>query len=807
MKAVILAGGKGTRLRPLTCNIPKPMVPLLDRPVMEYTIELLKKHGITEIAVTMQHLPEVIRQYFGDGSEFGVRLHYFEEDTPLGTAGSVKNAEEFLDETFIVISGDALTDFDLSVAVAYHRDKQAIGTLLLTNVELPLDFGVVVTNEDGEITRFLEKPGWGEVFSDTVNTGIYILEPEIFQFFDRGIPYDFSNDLFPLLLMVGCPLYGYEARGYWSDIGNLTQYRQTQFDMLDRKVDVSIHGAEILPQVWIGERVKIHRNITFNGPAFIGNECVLEDGVSIGSYSVIGSGSMLKRQSALERAVIWRRAIVNQCAEVRGATLGRQAIVGSGAVVYDGAVIGDSSQIGLKSFVQPGMKVWPNKTVDNYTRLSQSFIWGEKRSKALFGQWGVKGSCQSEMTTAFANKLALAFGTILPVGQCVGVGHDESPYAGLIAEALAAGLHASGLNTGDFGAVHSAVSRYAVYQGDYVAGLHVRRFDSRDDEQYVVEFFDETGLPIPREAERKVEQALFQDDFRRIKPQQAGCAAEAHAVIADYREHILKTVETAAIRDMRFTVAIHCDSRHYQDIFPELLEILGCRVVQIDDPEAGLHELSRTVKIVKADLGVSLDTNGQLINIVARDGLTVDAEIVGLLQIIMQMRQEEGPLHVPVNLPAIVEWLGEAYNRTVIRTKADVRSMMEGCRKEGLYLRFDGMYMLVRLLEFMASEGKSLSQLARRIPRFALSRRMVECPWQDKGKIMRFLLEDTRGKQVELIDGIKIFHEEGWTLVLPDIDEPVFRVIVSSYSLQKAEELATACARKIEDYKHKITVS
>lgn len=805
MKAVILAGGKGTRLRPLTCNIPKPMVPLLDRPVMEYTIELLKKHGIKEIAVTTQHLPEVIRQYFGDGSEFGVHLHYFDEDTPLGTAGSVKNAEEFLDETFIAISGDALTDFDLSAAVAFHREKQAVGTLMLARVELPLDFGVVVTNGDGEITRFLEKPSWGEVFSDTVNTGIYILEPDIFHYFDRGIPYDFSNDLFPLLLMVGCPLYGYIAQGYWSDIGNLSQYRQAQFDMLDRKVDVLIRGAEILPHVWIGERVKIHRNIVFNGPAFIGNECVLEDGVYIGSYSIVGSGSMLKRQSVLERAVIWRRAVVNQCAEVKGATLGRQAIVGSGAVVYDGAVIGDSSQIGLKSFVQPGMKVWPNKAVDNYTRLSQSFIWGEKRSQALFGQWGVKGSCESEMTTAFANKLALAFGTLLPIGQRVGVGHDESPYARLIAEALAAGLHASGLNTGDFGAVPSAVSRYAVYNGEYAAGLHVRRIDGRDDEQYVVEFLDDAGLPISREIERKVEQALFQDDFRRIRPQQAGSGAEAYSVLTDYLEHILGVVETSAVRDMRYTIVIHNEYRHVHDVLPKLLQILGCRVVQIGDPEAGLNELSRMVKTEKADLGIRLDTNGQFIKLVAEDGLAIDDGIVELLQIIMQMRQEDGALHVPVNVPGIVERLGEACNRTVIRTKADVRSMMEGCRKEGLYLRFDGVYMLVRLLEFMAIEGKKVSELSRRIPRFALSKKMVECPWQDKGKVMRYLLEDTRGKQVELIDGIKIFHEGGWTLVLPDIDEPVFRVFASSYSLKNAEELAAACTRKIEEYKHKIT--
>ena len=240
MKAVIMAGGKGTRLRPLTSHLPKPMVPLLDRPCMEYIIDLLKRHGITEIAVTVQYLPQVIRSHFGDGSEYGVSLHYFEEIMPLGTAGSVKNAEAFLDETFLVISGDALTDFDLSQAIAYHREKQALGTLVLTRVEVPLEYGVVMTQEDGRIIRFLEKPSWSEVFSDTVNTGIYVLEPEMLSFFEPEQTFDFSKDLFPLVMKRDLPLYGYVADGYWSDIGNLTQYRETQFDMLNGHVEVDI---------------------------------------------------------------------------------------------------------------------------------------------------------------------------------------------------------------------------------------------------------------------------------------------------------------------------------------------------------------------------------------------------------------------------------------------------------------------------------------------------------------------------------------------------------------------------------------
>lgn len=196
MKSVIMAGGEGTRLRPLTCNIPKPMVPVVNKPVMEHIIELLRKYNLTDIAVTLQYLPNIIKNYFSDGREFDVNLRYYVEDKPMGTAGSVKNAEDFLDDTFVVISGDALTDIDLKKAIDFHFSKKSMATLVLKKVEIPLEYGVVVTDEDGRITRFLEKPSWGEVFSDTVNTGIYILSPEVLKYYNKNEIFDFSKDLF-----------------------------------------------------------------------------------------------------------------------------------------------------------------------------------------------------------------------------------------------------------------------------------------------------------------------------------------------------------------------------------------------------------------------------------------------------------------------------------------------------------------------------------------------------------------------------------------------------------------------------------
>ncbi|WP_078545656.1 nucleotidyltransferase family protein [Litchfieldia alkalitelluris] len=239
MKGVIMAGGKGTRLRPLTYHMPKPMVPLLHTPVMEYCIELLKKHQITEIAVTTGYLGEDIKQYFGNGSKWGIDLLYFDEISPLGTAGSVKNAEAFLDEPFVVISGDVLTDFDLTEAISYHQEKQAVLTILMKKVQNPSQYGIMTTNEEGKVCRFLEKPKENEIFSHFINTGIYIVDPILFSYIPIGECYDFSKDLFPKLLEQNAKVYGYLVNGYWSDIGSFPQYKQTRFDLLNDRVKFS----------------------------------------------------------------------------------------------------------------------------------------------------------------------------------------------------------------------------------------------------------------------------------------------------------------------------------------------------------------------------------------------------------------------------------------------------------------------------------------------------------------------------------------------------------------------------------------
>ena len=346
MKAVIMAGGEGTRLRPLTSNQPKPMMPLANRPMMEHIVRLLARHGFEDIVVTVAFLASNIRGYFGDGSEFGVRMSYATEETPLGTAGSVRNAKDELDERFLVISGDVLTDIDLSEVVAAHEARGALATIGLTAVENPLEFGIVITNEDGSIERFLEKPGWGQVFSDTVNNGIFVLEPEIFDSIPAGRSVDFSGEVFPGLLEAGARLDGYVCEGYWEDVGTLEAYMGAHRDVLDGRVDVEIPGFRLNEGLWLGEGAEVDPDARVEGPVVVGDNTRVEAGARVGPYTVLGSNVMVSADADIERSVIHDTSYLGKGARLRGTVIGRSADLRAGVRCEDGVVVGDECYVG-----------------------------------------------------------------------------------------------------------------------------------------------------------------------------------------------------------------------------------------------------------------------------------------------------------------------------------------------------------------------------------------------------------------------------------------------------------------------------
>src|ERR671936_1125765 len=514
MKSVVMAGGEGTRLRPLTSNQPKPMVPVVGKPCMEHIVELLHSHGLDDVIVTVAFLPQAIRSYFGDGETLGVNIEYSVEESPLGTAGSVRLASGKLDDTFVVISGDALTDVDLTKIVDFHCKREAAVTIGLKSVDNPLEFGIVVTDEDGRIERFLEKPSWGQVFSDTINTGIYVLDPEVLHHVPSDQPYDFSKELFPLLLEMGRPLYGHVFEGYWQDIGNLEQFRQANFDALDERVQLNVPGIRLRGNIWLGEGVDVDDLASIEGPAFLGNYCRIAPDATVGAYTVLSASVTLLERARTERSVIDASTHIGRSARVEGAILGRNCDVRAHAHVQEGASIGDEVTLGAQSAVLPGVRIYPYKEVETGAQIHESLIWESRASSQLFGADGVSGLVNVDLTPETAVRLAAALGTALKRGARV-VASRESPAAcRLIKRAMISGLNSTGVDVADLRVLPAAVSRHLLKTESYDAGFHVG-VSHADPELLQIRFYEQPGIPLTSGLQKEIEKHFTRHSLRR----------------------------------------------------------------------------------------------------------------------------------------------------------------------------------------------------------------------------------------------------------------------------------------------------
>lgn len=816
MKAVIMAGGEGTRLRPLTCNRPKPMVTVVNKPVMEHIIELLAKHNLKDIAVTLQYMPEMIKEYFNDGSESGVKLRYYVEDTPLGTAGSVKNAEDFLDDTFVVISGDALTDVDLTEAINFHKQKKAAVTLVLKKVDIPLEYGVVVTGKDDRITRFLEKPSWGEVFSDTVNTGIYILSPEIFRYYKKNEIFDFSKDLFPVMLKEKKPMFGYVTEDYWCDIGDLKAYNQAHMDIMNGKVKVNIPGKEIMEKVWADEDVVIGEDVVIQGPCIIGRNAKIRKGALIGEYSVIGDSTFIGERTGIKRSIVWRNCSIDRNVQLRGTVICDKVHIKDGASVFENSVIGDDTVIKQSAVVKPDIKIWPNKIVDAATEVNTNLVWGSKFTRSIFGNRGIAGEINVDITPEYASKLAAAYGAVLKGKARVGISCDDSSAAQMLKISFTAGLLSSGVEVFDFGKMLLPVTRSAVRFYNADGGIHISSF-SNDMGRLSVDFLDKRGSNLDRASERKIETAFIREDFSRCE----GDCIKPVRHIADYGSfYIRNIINNVKTKKLEYKVLVNAPSAFVADTVKELLVELGChlefveckginfKACRTDKTSHDVKAFANQVKSEHFDIGISIQDNSEKMMLIDNKGRIVTEDMfIALISVILFKSIEGGTVIVPLSASSVVEKIADMNNGKVIRTKTSTQDIMGNILgteiKEDMLdqftMHFDAIAGFVKILDFMSANNYTLSALIDMVPDFYMSKREVECPWDAKGKVIRQLIQENDGNDLETVEGVKIVQEDGWVLVLPDADQPVCKVISEGYSAEFAEELSIIYENKIRE--------
>ena len=822
MKAVIMAGGKGTRLRPLTCNKPKPMVPIVNRPMMEHIIYLLKKHSFEDVWITLFYLPELIQNYFGNGAEFGMKIRYSLEDSPLGTAGSVKKIINEFTETFLVISGDALTDINLEEAIRFHKEKKAKATIVLTKVASPLEYGVVIADQYGKVNRFLEKPGWGEVFSDTVNTGIYILEPEIFSLFETGKAFDFSKNLFPALLEKEELICGYVADGYWSDIGNLEQYRQAHYDVLTGQVKVSIPGREVKPGIWLGDSVMIDPEVRIEGPVLLGDYCRIKAGVNIESYTTIGNYGILNEGTSVKRGILWNHCYLGPHCEIRGAIMCHHSYLKGKNAIYEGAVLGEGVSMGARSTLKPNIKIWPNKNVESGSTINDNIIWSKKGSRSLFGNTGINGTVNQEITAELITKLGGIYGAYLKPGAKVVVGSDNFRAARVFKRAFISGILAAGTDVYDLGTLPSALTRHALVSLGAIGGTHFR-INPQDPEGILIEFLDKQGLNIDKTAEKSIENSFTSEDFNRTGINGFGELAYVPQLLEPYLNGLVNQEIKNIIKKHNYKVVCLYDGGNISFVLPGLLEMLGCQVRtegyqatyssrprNLSELLGDIGKIASVVQNEGADLGIIVDQNAERIILIDETGdLLKEEQLNALLSFLVLKYKREAVIPVQVTAPHYIESMAKEFCGRVIRTKANPRSLMERTAQErlfptadgqGSYLpQFDSLFSLVKVMELMAREEISLSKAKTIVPRVERSYLEAECPWNEKGRVMRQLYEENQGRQIETIDGLKIFHDQGWALVLPDADEPVFKIYTEANTSEEADALTQMYWNRINE--------
>lgn len=816
MKAVLMAGGSGTRLRPLTCDIPKPMVPMLNKPMAEHIIDLLRRHGITDILVTLYYLPQVIQNYFGDGRDFGVNITYsVEEKMPLGTAGSVKAIEQYLDETFLVISGDSLTDIDLTAAIEYHKRQQSLATLLLHRVENPLEFGVVITDEQGRVRRFLEKPSSSEVFSDTINTGTYILEPEVLRLFEPEKEVDWSKDVFPALLRRNDPMFGYIPAGYWEDVGNLQAYREAHYDILEGKVKVEIPYPEREPGIYIGEGTFVHPSARISGPVVIGNNCQVGEGVIVSPGTVIGDNVIVKGGASLKRPVIWNNAYLGENIELRGCVIGKNTAVKRSAEVLEGAIVSNDCIVGESAIVKPNVKVWPNKTIETGATVSSSLIWGSSAQRTLFGASGVSGLVNIEITPEFAVKLGAAYGATLPAGSTVTVSRDGSQAARMINRGMISGLMSVGINVGNLETTAMPIARYQAPTLNVQGGVHIRISPVRPD-VVLIEFFDREGMNIAKATEKKIESNFFKEDFRRVQLSDIGDISFPARVVEYYKQGFRREIpSTKALQDRRLKLVLDYAFSIGNPVLPGILGELDIETVVLnahlrtrlpsaEEKDVLAEQLAEVVIALRADFGVQIDSNGERITLVDNKGRILRDEMLTATMTQLFLSAHPGAtVALPVTASSVNERMAERSGSKILRTKSSPRAMMEAAQQEGVLLAgtngnfifpsmhpgFDGMLAVAKISEALAALGKTLSQVESEMPDFYHRHDEVPCPWEHKGTVMRVLVEQGRDKQMELLDGVKLHTGHGWVLVLPDPVEPIIHLYADARSAIEAERL------------------
>jgi mannose-1-phosphate guanylyltransferase/phosphomannomutase len=660
------------------------------------------------------------------------------------------------------------------------------------------------------------------VFSDTINTGIYVLEPEVLKHVPTDRPYDFSKELFPLLLEMGRPIYGYVCEGYWQDIGNLDQYRQANFDALDERVRLNIPGLKIRGDVWIGEGVEIDDVEGVEGPAFIGNYVRISPEASVGPYTVLGAATTLRERGRIARSVFDASCYIGRSAVVEGAIVGRNSDIRAHARIHEGVAIGDQVTIGDQSVIYPGVRIYPYKEVDYGAQIYESLIWESRGTTRVFAQDGVVGLVNVDLTPEIALRFGAALGTALKRGARVVASRESAPAYRMIKRALISGLHSTGVHVADLRTLPAPVGKHLLKTQGYDAAFHIGA-STTDPEAVQIRLFERPGIALSARLQREVEKHFTRQELRRVPFGDVGSITYPARARESYASDLLADLDVDAIKARGFRIVVDYGYSAGSYVLPLVLGPLGVESVTSHAFESDtgstpgrlaetIDQAQRLVAAVNADFGAVFDRSAERIYLIDERGREVRPD-QALLLYLKLLGGEGGKVVVPITATSQVEEVvGGRFE--VVRTPATLPELTRAAAGENVVFAgapgggyvfpaflpaYDAIAALCKLLELLAPVDDPLSKLVSELPRPTLVHRQVQCPWALKGTVMRVLNERYANGNVDTTDGIKIFDARGWVQVLPDGDEPTIHLYAEGETPAESEELETELRLLVTD--------
>ena len=831
MKAVVMAGGFGTRIQPLTHSIPKPMLPILNRPMMEHTMMMLKDLGIKEFIVLLYFKPDIIKEYFKDGSDFGIKITYVVPDDDYGTAGAVKLAQEYIgDENFIVISGDLVTDFDFQKLFDFHAAKKSKLSIGLTSVENPLQFGVVIANADNVIEKFLEKPSWGEVFSDTINTGIYVIEPEILNFIPENENFDFAKDLFPSLMQKEIALMGYNLSGYWRDVGNPESYREVYEDILNCRIHFDIPGyKKEYPDgtLYSASKIDLDPTVEIIGTVVLGENITLKKGVKLNN-AVIGNNVTIGALSKIRNCVMWDDIEIDKHAKLDNCIICNNNLIGKNVTVKAGLILAEGCEVGELTSFEQDVIIWPDKKIEPASIVSHNMVLGSRYKNSIFENGSVFGTSNVELSCEMVTKLAEAFAAQLPIGATVVVGRDDDKSSRMLKRAFLGGLLSAGINVQDIKSSPQPVLRYTLANDiNLVAGAHFKRsvVDTRNSE---ITFFNDEAIRLDSNSAKAIEKLFFTEKFRRVEYSKIGKIFETHykTECTSYKDAIERALDHSSIRYSNFRVAVDLMHGSTSEMFPNILNDLGIENIvlnsyydeqKLSNIEAlvkrSRENISKIVKSLNYDMGLIIYPNVQKLTLVTEDG-TVLNKINALYSVLYLLNADTKDkrkkiVFLPTWAPDIIYFENLIIERGKYADfkaeqlkKYDLIATVDGnfSFKEFSYTR-DAMYASLKIMELLSYNNMKLSEVSRCIENFYYKTYKINCTQALKGKMMRMFLEDAKGKKSSLLDGVKIWENDtDWILMIPDQYSEHLNIYIQAKDKKSGEKLYDSYSSKMTQW-------